>query len=62
MAVVRQEAEIFLNKNVIVIHADGSSAGLLDFVSDNSIILLRNGQRTLVALASIEKIKEKAKL
>lgn len=59
MVVVRQEAEIFLNKNVIVIHTDGSSAGRLDFVSDNSIILLKNGQKTLISLESIEKIKEK---
>jgi hypothetical protein len=62
MSVAKQEAEIFLNKNVIVIHTDGSSAGRLIVVNDNSIILQKNGQKTLVSLNSIEKIKERDQL
>lgn len=58
--VSKPEAELFLNKNVIVIHADGSSAGQLTYVSDGSIILQKNGQKTLISLNSIEKIKERA--
>jgi len=59
MSVSKLEAEIFLNKNVIVIHSDGSSAGKLIIVNDNSIVLQKNSSRTLVSLNSIEKIKEK---
>ena len=59
MVVVMEDVEIFLNKNVIVIHTDGSSAGKLIAVNENSIVLQKDGQRTLVSLSSIEKIKEK---
>lgn len=62
MTVAKQEAEIFLNKDVIVIHADGSSAGKLIIVNDNSLILQKNGHKTLVSLNSVEKIKEKYEL
>jgi hypothetical protein len=61
-AVVKSEAELFLNKNVIVVHRDGSSAGRLIAVNDNSIILQKEGHKTLVSLDSIEKIKEKDQL
>lgn len=54
-----REAELFLNKNVIVIHRDGSSAGRIIFVSNESIVLEKNDYKTLVSLESIEKIKEK---
>lgn len=62
MVVSKEEAKIFLDKNVIVVHSDGSSAGRLTYVSDGSIILQKNGQRTLVSLNAIEKIKEKSEL
>jgi len=53
------ESELFLNKNVIVVHSDGSSAGRLIAINDNSIVLQKDGHKTLISLNSIEKIKEK---
>lgn len=59
MSVSKQEAEFFLNKKVIVVHTDGSSAGKLIIVNDCSLILEKNCQKTLITLDSIEKIKER---
>lgn len=62
MGISKQEARLFLNKKVIVVHTDGSSAGKLVLVNESSLILDKNCHKTLIALASIEKIKERASL